>query len=50
MWSVVLPVVPGRHLYAFIVDDSALTLDPRAPRAKDPSLGVESSVVMVGKP
>ena len=50
MWSVVLPIVPGRHMYAFMVDDTILTLDPRAPKAKDPALGVEGSVVMVGKP
>jgi len=50
MWSVVTPIRPGRHVYAFMVDDSVLTLDPRASRAKDPTLGVEVSVVMVGKP
>jgi hypothetical protein len=45
-WSVVLPVAPGRHIYAFMVD-SALTLDPRRPTAKDPVLGVDGSVLMV---
>src|SRR5437762_1343484 len=37
---------PGRHGYAFIVD-AALTQEPRRPRAKDPVLGVDGSVLMV---
>lgn len=50
MWSVVTPIRPGRHVYAFMIDDTILTLDPRASRAKDPTLNVDVSVVMVGKP
>ena len=50
IWSVVLPVMPGRHIYAFMVDDSVLTLDPRKPKARDPDLGNEGSVLMVGRP
>src|SRR5262245_21160696 len=50
VWSIVVPITPGRHVYAFMIDDSVLTLDPRAPKAKDPALGVDASVVLVGKP
>jgi hypothetical protein len=50
MWSAVTPIKPGRHVYAFMIDDTILVLDPRASRAKDPSLNVDVSVVMVGKP
>lgn len=50
VWSVILPVVPGRHLYGFMVDDSVFTLDPRKPKARDPDLGSEGSVLMVGRP
>lgn len=50
LWSITIPVVPGRHTYAFMVDDSVFTLDPRAPRARDPDLGVEGSVIIVGRP
>jgi hypothetical protein len=50
LWSVMLLVAPGRHMYAFMVDDSVFTLDPRAPRAKDPDLGAEGSIVIVGRP
>jgi len=50
LWSVTIPILPGRHTYRFIVDDSLLMLDPRAPRARDPDLGAEGSVVIVGRP
>jgi 1,4-alpha-glucan branching enzyme len=50
LWTTVVPMLPGRHVYAFMIDDSVLMLDPRAPKTKDPSLGVEGSVVIVGRP
>jgi hypothetical protein len=49
-WSVIIPIVPGRHVYGYMVDDSLFTLDPRAPKVKDVDLGTEGSVVMVGRP
>lgn len=50
LWSVSVPLAPGRHVYAFMVDDSTLTLDPRAPSASDPELGTSGSVILVGTP
>lgn len=50
LWTVTLPLAPGRHVYAFMVDDSVLTLDPRAPSARDPELGTSASVILVGTP
>jgi hypothetical protein len=52
LWSVTIPILPGRHMYGFIVDDSTFTLDPdpRFPKARDSDLGVEGSVVIVGRP
>jgi len=52
LWSVTIPILPGRHMYGFIVDDSTFTLDPdpRFPKARDADLGVEGSVVIVGQP
>lgn len=50
LWSVTLPIVPGRHMYGFMIDDSLFVLDPRAPKAKDADLGVEGSVIIVGQP
>lgn len=49
-WSIALPILPGRHMYGFMVDDSVLMLDPRAPKGRDADLGTEGSVVIVGKP
>jgi hypothetical protein len=50
LWTVTVPLAPGRHTYAFMVDDTAWTLDPRAPTAQDPDFGTPSSVVLVGTP
>ena len=49
LWSVTVPLLPGRHVYAFLVD-SVWTTDPRAPKTRDPDFGVTGSVVIVGKP
>jgi hypothetical protein len=50
LWSVIIPIYPGRHIYGFMVDDSLFTLDPRAPKVRDADLGAEGSVVIVGRP
>jgi hypothetical protein len=50
LWSVTVPILPGRHMYAFMVDDSIFVLDPREPTARDADLGVEASVMIVGRP
>lgn len=50
LWSVTIPIAPGRHMYAFMVDDSLFTLDPTAPNARDPDLGTKGSIVIVGRP
>jgi 1,4-alpha-glucan branching enzyme len=50
LWSVIIPIYPGRHIYGFMVDDSVFTLDPRAPKVRDADLGTEGSVVIVGRP
>lgn len=47
-WTAVVPVTPGRHVYAFLVDDTVWTLDPRAPKTKDADYGTEQSVLIVG--
>lgn len=50
LWTVMVQLTPGRHTYAFMVDDSAWTLDPRAPTAQDSDFGTPNSVVLVGSP
>ena len=49
VWSVMVPLEPGRHRYAFIVDGRQWRPDPSAPRARDDDFGVPSSVVTVGE-
>ena len=48
VWSALVDVHPGRHVYAFLVDGTTWTLDPNAPRTKDLDYGTEQSVLMVG--
>jgi hypothetical protein len=50
IWTAMVPLAPGRHVYAFMVDGATWTLDPRAPTAQDPDFGTPSSVVLVGTP
>jgi hypothetical protein len=50
LWSAIIPITPGRHIYGFMVDDSLFTLDPRAPKVRDADLGTDGSVVIVGRP
>jgi len=50
LWSVTIPVTPGRHTYGFMIDETVFVLDPRAPKSRDPDLGVEGSVMIVGRP
>lgn len=47
VWTVSVPLPPGRHVYAFLIDDTLLVADPRAPKSGDADYGREGSVVMV---
>jgi hypothetical protein len=47
LWTVSVPLAPGRHVYAFLVDGTLVVADPRAPKAGDADYGREGSVVMV---
>lgn len=48
-WLVKLPLAPGRHAYAFVVDGDVVA-DPAAPRTGGDDFGVPSSVVLVSRP
>ena len=50
LWSRTLSLRPGRHVYAFIVDDSVWMRDPRSPAAEDKDFGRPGSVLLVGQP
>ncbi|HEY9515780.1 MAG TPA: isoamylase early set domain-containing protein [Gemmatimonadaceae bacterium] len=48
VWAVEVPLEPGRHAYAFVVNDSAWVADPAAARAPGDDFGSPSSVIVVG--
>ena len=50
LWSKTLTLRPGRHVYAFVVDDSVWMRDPRMPAANDADFGRPGSVLLVGRP
>jgi hypothetical protein len=50
LWSQTLALRPGRHVYAFVVDDSIWIRDPRTPAANDADFGRPGSVLLVGRP
>lgn len=47
LWSVQVPLAPGRHEYAFVVDGRRWLADPSAPRSTDDDFGTPNSVVTV---
>ena len=49
-WTATVFAKPGRHVYSFLVDDSTLVADPRAPGTPDPDYGGATSVLMVVSP
>ena len=49
LWSAMVPLLPGRHIYGFMVNDSVFTLDPRTPKVRDRDFGTDASVLMVGQ-
>ena len=48
VWTVTLPLDPGRYRYAFLLDENTWVSDPSAPRALDDEFGPPSSVVTIG--
>ena len=48
LWTVVVPLAPGRYHYAFFVDGARWLADPSAPVARDEDYGAPSSVLTVG--
>jgi hypothetical protein len=48
LWSVTVPLQPGRYRYAFVVDGATWVPDPSAPPALDDDFGRPNSVVTIG--
>jgi hypothetical protein len=49
VWTIEVPLAPGRHRYAFVVDGKRWLADPSAPRAVGDDFGTPSSVVTIGE-
>lgn len=50
VWSVEVPIQPGRHLYAFVVDGTVWRPDPAAPKATGEDFGEPNSALTVAEP
>jgi hypothetical protein len=50
VWSSTVPVLPGRHVYAFVVNGESWMADPRAAKAPDADFGRPGSVIIVQTP
>jgi hypothetical protein len=49
LWSVVIPLRPGRYHYTFVVDGTRWSRDPSAPRALEDDFGTPTSVITVAQ-
>lgn len=49
-WSANVPLGPGRHTYAFVVDGTRWIVDPLAPQVPDNGYGPANAVVVDGDP
>jgi Carbohydrate-binding module 48 (Isoamylase N-terminal domain) len=47
-WSAKLPLPPGRHVYAFVVDGRRWLVDPLAPQVADEGYGPANAIVVDG--
>ena len=45
-WSAKVPLLPGRHVYAFVVDGKKWVVDPMAPQVPDDGYGPANAVVI----
>jgi hypothetical protein len=50
VWSVEVPIQPGRHLYAFVVNGTVWRPDPAAPKATGEDFGEPNSALTVAEP
>lgn len=47
-WSARVPLAPGRHVYAFVVDGRRWLVDPLAPQVPDEGYGPANAVIVDG--
>jgi hypothetical protein len=49
VWSVTVPLRPGRYRYTFIVDGTRWRRDPAAPPAREDDFGAPTSVITIAQ-
>jgi AMP-activated protein kinase-like protein len=49
VWTVVVPLRPGRYHYTFVVDGTRWRRDPAAPRSLEDDFGTPTSVITVAQ-
>lgn len=48
VWTITIPLAPGRYQYTFVVDGTEWVADPLAPRTIEDDFGRPNSVITVG--
>ncbi|HEU4649212.1 MAG TPA: isoamylase early set domain-containing protein [Gemmatimonadales bacterium] len=48
VWVATMPLPPGQHTYAFVVNGREWRADPQAPRATEDEFGTPKSIVLIG--
>lgn len=49
VWTISIPLAPGRYHYTFVVDGTEWVADPLAPRTNEDDFGRPNSVITVGE-
>lgn len=48
VWTITIPLAPGRYQYTFVVDGESWVTDPGAPRTLEDDFGQPNSIITVG--
>jgi hypothetical protein len=48
VWTITIPLAPGRYQYTFVVDGTSWVADPGAPRTLEDDFGRPNSIITVG--
>jgi 1,4-alpha-glucan branching enzyme len=48
VWTITIPLAPGRYQYTFVVDGTSWVADPGAPRTLEDDFGQPNSIITVG--
>ena len=48
VWTITIPLAPGRYQYTFVIDGTSWVADPGAPRTLEDDFGRPNSIITVG--